>query len=251
MMRKFTLTAAAGVLVLAGLVVATPAQAAADDCTTVTVQNRVSPDSGENGNNWATTTLTRKLKVCVVSKPAEGVWTYKATVTDNGTFVTLAGDSPGAGTTAKLKGGFKGDVAGGFTATFTAPREWDGSLTKPAASTKTGDWVKAAFPTATFDTAGAVAGWGWTYTTCAGEKWVNAEKGNSGDITEKACPTKSPTAKPTTPGAPPAAGNPGAGGSLPVTGVSGSTLAGGGLALLVLGTIAIGLARRKRVRIEA
>jgi hypothetical protein len=252
LIKRFKLAAGFGVLAVSAagiLALATPAQAAADDCTTVTVQNRVGPDSGENGNDWATATVTRKLRVCVASKPATGDWTYKATVTDKGTFVTLAGDSPGAGAAAKLKGGFKGDVDGGFTASFTAPKDWDGSLVKPAPGTPTGEWVAKAFLGAKFDTKGAVAGWKWEYTTCAGEKWVNAEKGNSGDITEKVCPTptKSPTTKPT---ATPAATAPGASGGLPVTGTSLPLIAGGGLALLVVGAGAVWLTRR-RVRVEA
>lgn len=166
----------------------TPAQAV-QDCRTVTVSNRVSLDSGENQNNWATDTVTRKLTVCATETPDSGDWTYKATVADNGSFVTLAGDSPGAGTTKKLAGGFKGNIVGGFDARFTAPK-WaaEFSLTSPPKATTTGEWVKTAFPTATFVGA-SVDNWSWTYTTCngSGEKWINAQTGNSGDITEKVC----------------------------------------------------------------
>jgi LPXTG-motif cell wall-anchored protein len=233
--------------VLAG---AMPAQAAADDCKTVTVELPARPDSGVKGNDWATNTMKRELTVCAIATPAEGDWTYRANVGDIGTFTTAAGDSPDG--TATLKGGVKGKVEGGFKAGFTAPKSWDGkaTLTTPAASTSTSDWVKTAFPGAKFDSAGAVAAWAWTYRTAC-ESWTNAEAGNSGDITERVCPTTSPTARPTAyrpTVAPPATTGPG--GALPVTGTSLPLYVGGGIALLVVGAGAVWLTRR-RVRIEA
>lgn len=203
MKRTLGLLGASAIVGLGVLALTTPAQAeTTTDCKTVTVLGRSGPDSGENGNNWATTTITRKLEVCATGKPETGDWTYKATVADTGTFVTSAGESPGIALFT-LKGGFTGKVVGGFSATFDAPKWVDTfTLTAPTKSTPTGDWVKTAFGgTPKFDSKGPVAGWGWTYTntTCSGDgqKWVNAETGNSGDITEKACAVVTPP-KPTT-----------------------------------------------------
>lgn len=195
-MRKALTATVAGLMLAFGFaLVASPAQAA-EACKTVTVEGRSGPDSGENGNDWATATLTRTLKVCTAGGATDD-WTYNATVTDSGEFVTLAGDSPGAGTTAKLAGGVTGTVNGGFKATFTAKANWDGkeTLVTPPAATPTDRWVETAFPGANFTAAGPVAEWRWVYNLCGpdGEWWVNAEAGNSGDITEKACPSPSPT----------------------------------------------------------
>lgn len=185
-------------LVVVGLLLPAPASAAAGDCATVTVANRVGKDSGLNGD-WADTTITRVTKVCTTSEPTEGLWSYKAEVTDSGEFVTLAGaKSPGEKATT-LNGGARGTVNGGFTAEFTAPA-WDGKLDTPAASTPTGEWVAKAFKgDEQFGVGGPVAGWGWNYNLCGekGEWWVNAEAGNSGDITERICPVASESPSPT------------------------------------------------------
>ena len=177
------------------------ANATAPECKSVTVQNRTGLDSGENENNWAMVTIDRTLEICVDSMALIN-GTYIATVTDSGEFVTLAGDSPGEGTVVKLTGGIHGTIRGGFTAKFTAPANWGGmtNLVKPAPSITTGKWVETAFPGAVFDGKGSVAGWRWVYNLCGehGEWWVNAEAGNSGDITERSCPTAPVTTPPVT-----------------------------------------------------
>jgi hypothetical protein len=319
LIKRFNLAAGFGVLAVSAagiLALATPAHAAADDCKSVTVDLPARPDSGIKGNNWATNKMSRELTVCAT--PAEGnVWTYKATVGDTGTFTTAAGASPNG--TATLKGGAKGKIKGGFTATFTAPKDWNGkaTLATPAATTPTSEWVATAFPAATFNDKGAVAAWSWTYTTAC-ESWTNAESGNKGDIAEKVCAAKveftnatckdsKAYVKVTNPNShatlavafngagktipkagsvtheftsgvvlvearqmrpqnytykaatgcatnpPPAGGSTGGNPTtpaLPVTGTSLPLIAGGGIALLVMGAGAVWLTRR-RVRIEA
>lgn len=185
-MRKvFAATVVAFLASLGLALVASPASADVA-CDTVTVEGRTGPDSGENGNDWATTKITRVLKVCA-TEAAEGDWTYNATVTDSGEFTTLAGESPGKDLVT-IKAGLIGTVNGGFKATFTAP-EWDGTLEKPDPQTSTGKWIETAFPGARFTEAGSVADWGWTYNRCGenGEWWVNAESGNRGDIVGAPC----------------------------------------------------------------
>jgi hypothetical protein len=65
-----------------------------------------SPDSGVAGNDWANDTISRQLQIWKVDGG------YCASVKDQGSFVTLAGKSPGntslvsAGITGKLKGGY-------------------------------------------------------------------------------------------------------------------------------------------------
>jgi hypothetical protein len=81
----------------------------------------VTTDHGSCGNVWATDTLQRTL---IVQKRNDG--SYTVTRRDRGTFVTLAGQSPGAcdttgkhghvivpGVTGKLEGYLRGTVTGG------------------------------------------------------------------------------------------------------------------------------------------
>jgi hypothetical protein len=266
LIKRFKLAAGFGVLAVSAagiLALATPAHAAADTCknaTTVTVKDR--HDSGTKGD-WAKVTYTRTVKVCEQAGTGE-VSDYKATVTDDGSFVALANaKSPQSG--SALPDGVKGSFGGGFTATFKAAAGF--ATFKPDAygKTVTGDepktstWVKGLFG-ADFTGSSIDDNWKWTYTTCGsakdGEEWVNATDavgGNEGDITGKACPTKSPTARPTAyrpTVAPPATTDPGAAGGLPVTGTSLPLYVGGGVALLLVGAGAVWLTRR-RVRIEA
>jgi hypothetical protein len=50
-----------------------------------------SPDSGLGQNDWATDTINRQLQIWQTSST-----TYCASVTDQGSFVTFQGTSPGA-----------------------------------------------------------------------------------------------------------------------------------------------------------
>lgn len=276
-MTKFIRTTIAALFVALSLaVVAQPAsaQVTVPDCKSVTVYDRVGPDSGENGNDWATVTIDRKTTVCAVEKPTESNWTYVAGVEDSGEFVTLAGNSPGAGTEVKLVGGVRGTVNGQFKAMFTAlPWTSETKLVAPDPSTLTGQWIAAVFPGAETFKGDTVTEWRWVYNLCGqdGEWWVNADAsmgGNSGDITEKPCPTpsaspsESPSASPSvsssatsapttsapamTTSAAPVANND----RLPVTGSTAGTIGLVAAGLIVVGSVLFFVGRRRRAATE-
>jgi hypothetical protein len=133
-----------------------------------------SPDSGLGGNNWANDIINRQLQIW---KVAGG---YCASVTDQGSFVTADGASPGntghvrAGITGKMKGGYTTTVLTG-TLNSSMPTRGDlGSFT---------DTNRPSF--VTYGLSGDLAVWGWSYQTASNGAWVNASTppGNSGDIT--------------------------------------------------------------------
>ena len=167
---------------------------------------------------------------------------YHAVVTDAGTFKTLAAHSPQAGTA--LAADIPGTMSGGFTADFTAAAdfaEYNGSLngntyTGPvgAGNPSTGNWVATLF-TGGIVGSGLNDDWSWTYATCT-EHWVNANAGNSGDITGLPTCAPEPTATPVP--------------DLPVTGtdVGRYVLAGG--AAVVIGAVLMVFAGRFRRRTE-
>lgn len=120
---------AAGVATLATATVAQPASAAEEEICRTSVTNLVDrPDGGHGTDNngvWALLTYTRTVKICKVpteiniqAEPPH--WQYRAAVTDEGSFVTIAGAhlSPGAG--GSLVDGVKGTFHGSFTADFSA-----------------------------------------------------------------------------------------------------------------------------------
>jgi LPXTG-motif cell wall-anchored protein len=259
------LAAAAGAV----FVVAGPAAATGSVCKTATTTLTDRPDSGLHGD-WAKDTFTRTVKLCETG-PVEAAAavaiaarsSYTATVTDAGTFTTVAGKSPDAG--VDLAAGITGYLAGGFTATFTAEAGFkhyggvfDGKTYSGTAPSTTGDWVKNLWGGGDFTSVTNLVAWKWTYWTCgrdegkAVEKWVNVEAGNRGDITGKACPSPSPSASATasastgpTAGASPSTG--GTAGGLPVTGSNTGMYAGGGVVLLAAGA-GLYLATRRRRR---
>lgn len=211
--------AAVGVVPVAGSALAEAAPVCHDSTATLTDR----PDSGVAGNDWALDAMTRKTHIC---ETAPGV--YAATVTDTGTFTTQAGKSPAGA--VDIQAGIHGSLAGGFTAAFTAPAgfdgyqgNYDGKTYSGSAPSSSGDWVKNVWGGEGFVSVANLVDWKWTYWTCgatvdkATEKWVNAETGNSGDITGKACPSPSPSPSPTG-SVPPAPVPTPVNGNLPVTG---------------------------------
>ena len=132
-----------------------------------------SPDSGLGGNNWANDTIHRQLQIW---KVADG--DYCASVSDQGSFVTLDGTSPGgeahvsAGITGKLKGGYTTTL---LTGTLDPSKPTRGDLGTFTAETR------PSFLSYGLD--GSLADWGWVYQTQNNGKWLNASTGNSGDIT--------------------------------------------------------------------
>lgn len=174
-MKRTALLAAVGAL--AALAVAVPVAHAAGegDCTPYTTEVTGRPDSGKHGD-WATDDFTRTTKVCQTDDT-----TYVLTISDAGTFTTLAGaKSPAAG--VDLPAPFTGSFTGGATVTVTS----DVSPVAPPASSpgdkSTSEWASLLFP----GNNGTISGWSWTYGTKC-ETWVNAEAGNSGDVTGVEC----------------------------------------------------------------
>src|SRR5262249_9205229 len=69
------------------------------------------PDGGLGGNNWANDTIYRQLQIWKVNGG------YCASVADQGSFVTVAGTSPGA--TSEVPDGITGTMKGGYTTTVS------------------------------------------------------------------------------------------------------------------------------------
>lgn len=195
-MRRFI--AALGTLALTlSILVSTSAAASATEqpvqtCTpgpvgTYTTQVNNRPDSGLHGN-WAADSFTRTT---VVVDNCDG--TYVLKIKDSGRFTTKANAlSPGAG--LPLPAPFTGKFVGGATVKVTSATPPHPPTGGTDGSVSTSDWAKLIFdaPQAT------LSDWGWTYTYC-GEKWVNAQGGNSGDVTGLLCvvPTVKLIATPT------------------------------------------------------
>jgi hypothetical protein len=133
-----------------------------------------SPDSGLGGNDWANDTINRQLQIWKVA----GASGYCASVTDQGSFVTVDGASPGstgtvsAGITGKLKGGYTTTL---LTGTLDSNQPTRGNL---------GTFDHNNRPSfMSYELSGALADWGWVYQTENNGTWINASTGSSGDIT--------------------------------------------------------------------
>lgn len=184
---RATLAGATLGLAVGTTLVGAPAQAAPTaTCKSVSVNLTDRADNGSHGV-WAKDTMTRTVKVCRGDEVAvDGKSTYYGTVTDKGTFVTVAGKSPKAG--LDLVAGIKGTVNGGFeVAKFTTNAEF--KLTKPAASTSSPDWVAVAFPGSN----ATISTYKWVYKTDC-ESYTDDNGTYTGDITKK-CATPPPTVK--------------------------------------------------------
>ena len=133
-----------------------------------------SPDSGLGGNDWANDTINRQIQIL---KVASG---YCATVTDQGSFVTVAGRSPG--NTGNVPAGITGTIKGGYTTTLLT-----GTL-DPSMPTRgnLGTFDHTNRPSfMSYGLSGDLADWGWVYQTANNGSWINASNppGNTGDIT--------------------------------------------------------------------
>lgn len=229
----------------------------------------VVPD-GESAESLTAKVAGQDGDLCGSVKALNLRWRYHADVRDAGSFVTIAGDALSPNSGVALVGGVRGEVAGGFTADFTAPAHWcsfdasalDGKTVAGDDAPATSAWLKTLF-TAGFDGVAINDDWSWTYTTCA-EKWWDAadpashdgESDAAGDITGAPCPTPSVTATRTgsagaTAGSGGTSGGRG-GSSLPVTGSRVPMLAAGaGLGLLAVGAVLLVAALRRRIRFES
>ena len=276
----FMVAVAVGIVGAPSVAAAEPT-ASPEDCKTIVLNLKDRPDSGNHGT-WALDTITRTIKVChVVEQTALktevviNTWKYAATVTDVGTFVTVAGahNSPNNG--HAVVGGVNGAMAGGFHAHFTAPHDWiawDGdawngkTLTGAtgAGNPTTSETVKKLWKDG-FNGSSIDNDWAWVYQTCVKvlakkgfvEFWIDNHKTDGegkqdGDIWGKRCPSPSPSASsstnplPTLTAAPPSD-------SLPITGSNVPLVVGGGAALVLIGGVLFVLARRRgrTVRFQA
>lgn len=210
-MRRLVVAAAAVIAsAFIGVAVsASPAHAAVPTCSPAIVTSLPDRTDGGNHGDWAHDQLTRTVAVCETATANA----YHATVTDAGTFTTLAGQSPQAGVT--LPAGITGSVSGSFTADFTTTGPLDlAALTGPPPATGTSVWVQTIVGAAWASGSSINDDWTWNYASPC-EHWTDAfpsdgELPADGDIT-KVCPAASPTptgagtptAHPTTPTAHP------------------------------------------------
>ena len=130
-----------------------------------------SADSSACSGNWANDTYTRTY---IVTPRSNG--SFDVTELFNGTFVTLAGSTPGTpcGTlSAGITGQFYGDEV--FATPTTA--DFNFTATCPAGCTGT------QFFTAFFNTTPPAYAWQFHYATASNGSWDNTDHGNTGNIT--------------------------------------------------------------------
>lgn len=194
---------------LAATLIAAPAVEAqattAPDCKTVSSTLKDHPDNGHGtggspAGHWADVSGTRTVTVCVVDEPVlkkdlvVQAATFHATVKDVGTLVTFGGNTLSPNHGVKLLADVKGAWAGGFEATFQAPKptapgvwpNWspgalDGKAFTGSSGPKTGEWVKSLWTGAELkvDENGWTAKYRWTYSTC-NEQWIDADNNKDG-----------------------------------------------------------------------
>ena len=131
-----------------------------------------SPDSGLGGNDWANDTINRQLQIW---KVAGG---YCASVSDQGSFVTVAGTSPGG--TGTVSTGISGKLKGGYTTTLLTGTFAPNLPTRGDLGTFDLN-NRPSFMS--YGLSGGLADWGWVYQTQNNGTWINASSGNSGNIT--------------------------------------------------------------------
>lgn len=254
------------------LVTSQPALAEEPDCKTVTTTLQDRPDNGHGTPGiWALDTMDRTVKVCHVVTPQVaaveiGTWVYSATLSDEGTFTTVPGDtnSPNDGKAVVKQ---TGTVSGTATfSNFTAPHDWiawdnsiDGKTYHGTAPAATNDWVSLLWKDGASKT--GITDYEWTYKTCS-ETWVDSsnpknndgQDDSAGDITGKACASPSPSPSASSSKAAPVVHSPSPTSktaTLPVTGSNIPYVLGGGVAILAAGSILWILGRRRRTRFEA
>jgi hypothetical protein len=149
-------------------------------------------DSGDHGY-WATDTIQRDLTIT-----STGGDTYTATVTDEGSFVTIPGNlTPGPAApvalTSSVKVGSSTTIAGTATYSFTADQAPDLSLVPASESgtpvsgpQTTSLWFEQAFPAGTVFT-GGITDWSWVYhlkcpMQIAAQVWTDSLTVDSGNI---------------------------------------------------------------------
>lgn len=189
-------------MMLAAFAAPIPAAAAGNyvvtinDCTNGTLVANVNQnfmndaDSAVGGGYWAIDKYTKNMKVYDL-----GNGTFCLVAVYDGTFKTLAGDSPqGTGTvsasvTGKMNGGYAYLIT---NATFSLGSFPDVDLQGDTSGNHNSfDTLGAFF--SSYHASGYIY-WGWVYSTCGNGTWGNVDTGNFGDITGDpvACPAYMP-----------------------------------------------------------
>lgn len=239
-----------------------------------------------NGGYWANMKLTRVTTFCLVPAPqraaAEAEADVKVTevvppakalylvkVVETGTLTTIAGAALSPNDAKPLAGNVPGAVSGGWVQLLVADAGWLGYQGRHDGATLSGQtWTdnKGAWAADVWGGEDAkvfpIKHYGWTYQTCVSkivksgytEQWIDTSgKDNdgtadsAGDIVGKACPAPSPSASVSAgPSAPAVSTSPSAPAGLPVTGTNVWYVIGTGAALVAVGAVLFGLARRRR-----
>lgn len=190
---------AAAVTASTALAVHNPPAANPQQCTQGTLVVNVNYtlkndyDSGVAGNAWANDTINRHLQIRQVGNgTANSTTQFCATVSDNGSFVTFAGPSPGntgtvsAGITGRINGGYETTL---FTGTLNpspayATRGNLGTFDLKCTSAYTCPGAHPSYLSYFTATSGDnLDNWSWAYHTAKNGNWLNADTGNFGDIT--------------------------------------------------------------------
>lgn len=141
------------------------------------------------GSGWANDAMTRAVTITRESAAPSAdcggtpeCWFYKATLTDNGTFTTVAGHaSPNSSSKAVIPNAYTGSMIGGAKVEFYASTDNPDGALLPATATgtkkpaSTTDWVELAFPSGTTFKSLSLTQYAWVYSlpqTC--EKWTDA-----------------------------------------------------------------------------
>jgi hypothetical protein len=135
-------------------------------------------DSAVGGSNWANDTLNRHLQVFDM-----GSGQFCGVLSDNGSFVTLGTVDPATGTAGSLAAGIRGVINGGYntgnySSSFTNANyntqgnlgTFDANGPHPSIFSYTPEWPYSQ------------PFWGWEYKTAQNGTWINAQAGNTGNI---------------------------------------------------------------------
>jgi hypothetical protein len=147
-------------------------------------------DSGVAGNAWANDTINRHLQIRQDGNSSST--TFCAMIDDTGSFVTFAGISPAG--TATVSAGIAGRIMGGYTTTlFTGALSSSpaykthgnlGTFDLQCTDANTCPGAHPSYLSYFTSTSGnSLANWSWSYHTAQNGNWLNADTGNSGDIT--------------------------------------------------------------------
>lgn len=187
---------AAGLASAAALALGGTAHAATSVTALTHIQN--DPDSG-NGGTWATDQIDRTLSITAnddQSATPSGFIAYTATISDTGTFETL----PSAFTPNQVIEGQRishvvdGKLVGNAVYTILAPAadvpstanvetNLNDNFNVPAAPQSVSYWPLQAFPSSSGVTV-TLGNWSWSYTSAAGELWVDASLNGDGNLVQ-------------------------------------------------------------------